>query len=192
MATTLSADRQDLPLHRLDIDTYNRMVASGALDDMRVELLDGVIVDMSPQSPGHATVITRLARHLAATPRWWTRVQLPIEVPPGSEPEPDLAVLADAPSPSRHPRAALLVIEVAVSSHAIDRGVKARLYASAGVPTYWLVDVPGRTVEVRTDPSPDGYRLCEIHRESTGAEVACPLEGVQPVDLHALFANVID
>lgn len=192
MATTFQADEQALPIHRLDLDTYNRMVASGALDDMRVELLDGVIVDMSPHSPGHATVITRLARHLAATPRWWTRVQLPIEVPPGSEPEPDLAVLADAPSPSRHPRAALLVIEVAVSSHAIDRGVKARLYAAAGVPTYWLVDVPSRAVEVRTEPGSEGYGRCEIHRERDSPSLPCPLEDVKAIDLQALFADVVD
>ncbi|HEY1688403.1 MAG TPA: Uma2 family endonuclease [Solirubrobacteraceae bacterium] len=192
MATTLRADQQTLPIHRLDLATYNRMVASGALDGERVELLDGVIVDMSPHSPGHAAVIRRLARHLALSPRWWTQVQLPIEVPPDSEPEPDIAVLANEPPPGRHPRSALLVIEVAVSSHAIDRGRKASLYAAAGIPEYWLVDVPGRAVEVRSEPTAEGYRRCEIERARPRAKVAFPLEDVPEIDLETLFADVVD
>jgi Uma2 family endonuclease len=177
-----------LPVHRLDVETYNRMVASGALEDQRVELLDGVLVDMSPHSPPHSIVITRLMRHFVAAPRWWTQVQLSIEVPPDCEPEPDLAIFAHEPSPRHHPRTALLVVEVAVSSHTIDQGVKAAVYARAGIPTYWLVDVPGRSVEVRTDPGADGYSHCESYLE--GVVVPSPLEGVRHVDLAALFVGL--
>jgi Uma2 family endonuclease len=177
------------PLHRLDVETYNRIVASGALEGQRVELLDGLIVEMSPQSPAHSTVLRRLMRHFAATPRWWTQVQSPIEVRPDSEPEPDLAVLDAEPSADEHPRTALLVIEVAVSSQLVDRNVKAIRYAQAGIPTYWLVDVPRRTVEVRTEPNPRGYERCEIHAE--GSRVRCPLAGVADLDVAALLAGVI-
>lgn len=176
------------PLHRLDVDTYDRIVASGALEGRRVELLDGLIVEMSPHSPRHSLVIDRLMRHLAAAPRWWTRVQMPLEVRPDSEPEPDLAVLDAEPPADEHPRTALLVIEVAVSSQLVDRNVKAMRYAQAGIPTYWLVDVRTRAVEVRTRPGDDGYGDCETYRE--GALVPSPLQGFADLDVAVLLAGL--
>jgi Uma2 family endonuclease len=180
----------DLPLYRLDVQTYNRMVSCGALDGQRVELLEGLIVEMSPLSPAHNLVVTRLMRHFAKAPRWWTQVQATLEVPPSAEPEPDLLVAAHEPPPGRHLRSGRLAIEVAVSSHMIDRNVKARLYARAGIPTYWLVDVPGRVVEVRTRPGAKGYAHCEIYRE--GTLVPSPLDGVADLDIAATLADVED
>jgi Uma2 family endonuclease len=103
-------------------------------------------------------------------------------------PEPDLALLAEEPPPGRHPRTALLTVEVAVSSHQVDRGAKAGMYARAGVPAYWPIDVPGRAVEVRTEPGPDGYGRCEVFRE--GAVVPSPASGVSDLDVAALLAGV--
>lgn len=177
-----------LPIHRIDVETYNRIVASGALDGQRVELLEGLIVEMSPKSPAHVTVVGRLLRHFATAPRWWLQVQDPIEVAPDSEPEPDLAVFAGPPPPGQHQHTALLVIEVAVSSHMIDRNVKARQYARAGVPAYWLVDVPGRAVEVRTEPHSEGYEKLEVYHEDV--HVPCRLEDVDDLDLAALFRGL--
>jgi len=177
-----------LPLHRLDVETYNKIVASGALEGQHIELLDGVLVKMSPQSAAHSTVIRRLIRHFAAAPRWWTDVQLPLEVRPDSEPEPDLAVLESEPPRGEHPRTAELVIEVAVTSQLIDRNVKASKYAQAGIPTYWLVDVSARAVEVRTQPGPGGYARYELYRE--GSRVPCLLQGVDDLDLATLLAGV--
>jgi len=179
-----------LPVHRLDVETYNRMVASGALDDERVELLDGVLVDVSPASPAHTTVVTRLMRHFAAEPRWWTRVQCPLEIPPRAEPEPDLAVLAEEPPSDRHPRTALLVVEVAVSSYMIDRNVKGPQYAHAGIPVYWLINVPAGAIEVLTEPGPDGYARCETYNQ--GRCIPSPLDGVDDVDVSQLLAGVTD
>lgn len=177
-----------LPLHRIDVATYDRMVECGALEGQRVELLDGLIVEMSPISPEHNAVVTRLMRHFAAAPRWWTQVQSSIAVPPNAEPAPDLAVFANAPSPKHHATTALLAIEVAVSSHMIDRNVKAKLYAQAGIPAYWVVDVPGRTVEIRTQPSPSGYGHCDVHGEA--GTIPSPLAGVDDLDLTALFSGI--
>jgi Uma2 family endonuclease len=178
-----------LPFHRLDVGTYGRMVASGALEGEPVELLEGWLVDMSPQNPDHAAVIARLTRHLAHA-QAWLHVQLPLEIPPNSVPEPDLSLVETEPSFAQHPRAALLVVEVTGSSHAVDRGVKACLYAQAGVPTYWLVDVPGRAVEVRTDPGPDGYRACGVY--AVGASVPSPAVGVEELGVGSLFAPAGD
>ncbi len=175
-----------LPVHRLDLDTYNRIVASGALEGQRVELLDGAIVDMSPQSPSHAVVVEALTRHFAGA-AGRLRIQLPLEAPPDSEPEPDLALVEEPATAGRHPRSALLVIEVAVSSHPIDRGVKARLYANAGIPVYWLIDVPAKAVEVHTQPQEQGYAKVDIYRQ--GEIVPRPLVGVGDLDIAALLAG---
>lgn len=176
-----------LPIHRLDVKTYGQMVASGALEGEPVELLEGLLVEMSPHSPTHATVIRRLARQLAGG-REWLQVQLPLEASHDSVPEPDLALLAEEPPPGQHPRTALLIVEVSVSSHGVDREVKADLYARAGVPTYWLVDVLGKAVEVRTDPGPDGYRHCEIY--GRGTAVPSPAAGVAALDVSALLEGL--
>jgi len=55
-----------------------------------------------------------------------------------------------------HPERALLVVEVAVSSLRIDLGEKARRYAAAGFPEYWVIEPIARRVHVHTDPRPDG------------------------------------
>jgi Uma2 family endonuclease len=177
-----------LPVHRIDVETYDRMVASGALEGQKVELLEGVLVEVSPQSSAHATVITRMARYLGASPGWWVRVQLPIAIPPNSEPEPDLAVFDQEPPPERHPGTTLLAVEVSVSSQMIDRNVKARLYAQAEVPVYWLVDIRARTVEVRVQPGTDGYANCKVFEE--GDIVPSPLTGVDDLDVAALFSGI--
>lgn len=172
-------------IHRLDTETYNRMVATGALEDEPVELLEGLLVEVSPQGPSHSTVIVRLTRHLASA-RAWLAVQLPLEARPRSEPEPDLALTEAEPSFDHHVRTAVLAVEVAVSSHKKDRETKAPIYARAGVPTYWLVDVPAKTFELRTEPGPDGYGRCEIY--GAGTKVPSPAEGVAELDVTALFA----
>jgi Uma2 family endonuclease len=174
-----------LPIHRLDVETYGRMVDSGALEGEPVELLEGLLVEvMSPQGAEHAMVIRRLTRHLAAADAWLL-VQLPLEVPPDSVPEPDLALVEGEPLPGHHPHAALLVVEVSFSSPRIDRGIKAELYARASVPTYWLVDLIGGAVEVRTEPGPDGYRRCEIY--GPGKTVPSPASGVADLEVASLL-----
>lgn len=187
LLTNKECSRED-PIHRIDVDTYNRMVLSGALEGLHIELLDGLLVEMSPISPAHTVTVTRLMRHFAAAPQWWTQVQSPVEVRPSSEPEPDLLVAASEPPPGEHLRSALLSIEVAVSSHRADRGRKATLFSEAEIPTYWLVDVPGRAVEVRTRPGRHGYERCETYHE--GSVVPAPLDVVADLDVATLLADV--
>ncbi len=174
-------------IHRLDVGTYERMVATGELEGLRIELLEGLLVEVSRQGKEHAEVIMRLTRHFAAA-RAWLRVQLPLEAEWESVPEPDLALVEGRNPPHRHPRAALLAIEVAVSSHKKDRETKANMYAWASIPTYWLVDVPGKAVEVRTDPGPEGYRRCEVYK--VGDRVPSPAEGVAELDVGVLLEGL--
>jgi Uma2 family endonuclease len=177
------------PIHRLDTETYNRMVETGALEGEPVELLEGLLVEMSPQGESHIIVIMRLTRHFR-TSEAWLMVQLPLEAKPSSEPEPDLALMKGELSFKHHPRAAVLTVEVAVTSHKKDRGKKAHIYAQNGVLIYWLVDVPARTVEVRTDPGPKGYNHCEVY--GVGATVPSPAEGVPDLDVAWLFEGLGD
>lgn len=177
----------DLPLHRLDAERYGEIVASGALQGQRVELIDGIIVEMSPQSPEHAAIIRRLMRHLSGVVAD-LRPQLPLHVAVDSVPEPDLALVDGPEDVHHHPTTAQLVIEVALCTQRLDRGRKAELYAAAGIPTYWVVDVPALAVEVRTDPGPAGYRTLRTFQK--GEVVPSPAEGVEPLEVDALLKGL--
>jgi Uma2 family endonuclease len=156
---------------------YQRLADTGALAGERVELLRGRVVEMSPQSARHAEVaelITELLiRNLAGTAR--VRCQLPFPVGADSVPEPDIAVFPRAGFGGGHPGQALLVVEVADSSLRQDRAIKAAIYAEAGVPEYWLVDLLRDVVEVRSAPAAGRYaRVAARTRRDTIQLVAFP------------------
>jgi len=139
-------------------EEYFRLVEAGILGpDDRVELLDGVIVGVSPQNPRHASALRRaqLALEAAIGGRAVLSIQLPLLVGVYSVPEPDLAVLPGrAPDYDRtHPTKALLVVEIAETSIAQDRLTKAAIYAAASVPEYWLVNLRDDHVEVFRSPA---------------------------------------
>jgi Uma2 family endonuclease len=139
---------------------YDRLVELGVFEDQRIELLGGVLVEMSPQGTAHSAAATMLAQRLIRQldERAVVRVQMPFAASEVSEPEPDVAVVPCQSYARAHPSEAYLLVEVCDSSAAKDHGLKARLYAAAGVPEYWVVDVSKRRVTVHTEPSPDGYR----------------------------------
>jgi Uma2 family endonuclease len=140
------------PLRRTE---FERMVEEGLFVDERIELLQGQLVEMSPQGPPHAGTIQRLTTRLvlALAGRAEVRVQLPLAVSEHSLPEPDIAVVAPGDYIQAHPTTAFLVIEVAETSLNKDRRVKAALYAAAGIPEYWIVDLAGGAIEVHTEPA---------------------------------------
>jgi Uma2 family endonuclease len=145
---------------RITVDEYHRMIEAGSLgEDDRVQLIAGEVVAMTPQGPAHALVIQSLTRLLAQElpADLALRPQLPLALLDDSEPEPDLAVvrLEDARSREHHPRTALLVVEVAGDSLRLDRQTKAALYARAGIPEYWIVNLGETTIEVHRDPDPE-------------------------------------
>jgi Uma2 family endonuclease len=144
------------PLRRLE---YERMAAEGFFEDERVELLDGVIVEMTPQGTRHAVAIERLSHLLFAAVggRARVRIQLPFAASEVSLPEPDVAVVPVADYELAHPSQARLIIEVAESSLKKDRLVKARVYAIAGVTEYWVIDIAAKTIEVCSEPVGGAY-----------------------------------
>jgi Uma2 family endonuclease len=172
-------------LHRLDPDVYDRMVDSGALAGQPVELVDGLLIHVTPQGSQHAALIHWLMQRLAARLDL-LRVQMPLAVP-GGRPEPDLA-LAET-NAREHPRTAHLVVEVMVTAHA-EAYAKLPGYADAGVPVAWLVDVPARAVHVFAEPR---GRAFDAERVLTAGDVLdAPVDGVAPIDVGALFGVLDD
>jgi len=150
------------PLKRSE---YDRLVALGAFEDERIELLCGTLVAMSPQDPRRTSPIGQLTMHLvpALVGRALVRIQAPISAADESEPEPDVALVPLGDYRIAHPDRAHLVIEVAVSSAKKDRLVKAPIYARSGFAEYWLVDVDAKRIEVYVEPSPSGYGRMTLH-----------------------------
>ena len=143
---------------------YDKMIDAGIIgEDEHVELVDGAIVAVSPEGPEHAGTIDLCAEVLrrAFGPGFTVRVQHPIVIDPDGEPEPDIAVVVGEPGEhiEAHPRSAALVVEVARSSLDYDRAQKARLYARAGMPEFWIVNLRDRRVEVHRRPTAAGYEM---------------------------------
>lgn len=178
--------------HRLTVEQYHRMAETGVLArDARVELIEGVIVDMAPIGSRHAAAVNRLTRVLttAVGAHAVVSVQNPIRLGNGSEPQPDLALLrpredfyADSP-----PTAAdtLLVIEVSQATAAYDRQVKVPLYAQHGVPEVWIVDLDFSLVRFYRTPQADRYADITA-TETPGPTSVLMLPGVT-IDLSGLL-----
>jgi Uma2 family endonuclease len=151
---------------RITRERYWQLVADGTIGpDDRVELLEGVIVAMSPQNPPHAFVMQQLPRFLfaALAPELSIRVQLPLEVGACSTPEPDVAVVRGRAEQyaTAHPTTAVLVIEVADSTLSQDRLTKGPLYAAGGIPEYWIVNLRDACIEVYRSPVASERRYAE-------------------------------
>lgn len=146
-------DLSNEPRRLLTRSEYDRLVEAGVFDGERVELLYGEILEMSPTGPDHDSTVDRLNElfvlRLAGRAR--IRAQGSIALGERSEPVPDLLVLERRDYDDAHPSTAHLVIEVARTSLRRDRGPKASLYAEAGIPEYWVVNLVDHIVEVHTD-----------------------------------------
>lgn len=166
-----------LVTRRFTVDDFYRMAKAGILtEDDRVELIEGQVVEMAPIGRQHASRVDRLNRLLQRLvgDKAILRVQGPVRLDPYSEPQPDLALLRprDDFYEAAHPGPAdiLLLVEVADSSVVYDRQTKTPLYAQAGIPEVWLVDLPQDVVEAHRSPSPDGYR--DVQRFRRGQRIA--------------------
>ena len=149
---------------KFTVAEYFRMAEKGILDEQeRVELIDGEVLLMPPMGPEHFAGITAYIQVFRRLPieRFSLLVRAPLWLDEYTAPEPDLALLkfrADdywmlRPGPAD----TLLVIEVAKSSLAYDREVKAHIYGRAGVPETWVLNLPEDCIERFTEPEPQGY-----------------------------------
>lgn len=145
------------PKWRWTREQYHEMGRLGFFRGQRVELIDGEVIPMSPMNDPHVFgVLYTIEAVRAAFGEGFTfRPQLPMRLPNGDEPEPDVAVIAGPPrSTPAHPSTAELVVEVADTSFDYDTHDKASLYAAAGVPEYWVVDLERRRLVVFRGPKP--------------------------------------
>ena len=147
---------------KLTIHQYRQMGESGILPPgERVELIDGEIIRMAPIGPPHAGILNRLLNERLASSCRGKAVlsaQHPIEIDEYNEPQPDLSLLRwrDNYYIDRHPTPAdvPLLIEISDNSLSYDRTVKRALYARAGVPRYWIVDVSDDRSLLSPNPCP--------------------------------------
>ena len=134
----------------------DRILETGILAGQRLELIDGELIDKMSQGPRHAGTIQILADLLVAVfGQGRDRTQLPIEAGgrdrEWSQPEPDVAVLREPGNfQLRHPEGYELLFAMEVSDTSVrhDSGRKRDIYANAGVPEYWVLDLEGRKLQV--------------------------------------------
>ncbi len=179
---------------RLTRVEYERLVDRGVLDeDDPIELLDGRLVFREPQGSRHAaaSLRVRLALDRAFGRGYHVRSQFPIALDAVSEPEPDVAVVRGRIEDylDAHPSAPVLVVEVADSTLATDRGRKGSLYARAGVADYWIVNLVDGVLEAyrqpkRTSAGRWSYRRVRVlKRGATLTPLAAPRAKIRVADL---------
>jgi len=184
----------DVKTKRWTRDQYYQMADLGWFNGRRVELIDGEIVEMSPQKARHAIAVMIaqkcLEKHFGEG--YTVRAQFPLALSDESEPEPDLAVVKGAPRDfPNHPSSALLIVEVAESTRNYDLSEKANLYARFGIQDYWVVDLTRRTLVVHRQPIQDntapmghGYASVALHVSTDSiSPLAAPAATVLVADL---------
>jgi Uma2 family endonuclease len=144
---------------RFSVEQYHHMLRAGILrEDDPLELLDGWLVPKMMKNPPHRVVteLVRKAFERIVPSGWFVSSQDPVTLA-ASEPEPDVAVirgqLRDYLQRHPGPHEVALVVEVADVSLELDQTTKKRLYAQAGIPFYWIVNLRDRRVEVYSEPS---------------------------------------
>lgn len=139
---------------------YEKLIDLGVFQPGEpIELIGGELMVAEPQGAAHYTAIRKTAKALEAAfgPGWDVRTQGPMGLDEESEPEPDVAVVPGGPDDygRAHPSRAALTVEVAQSSLSVDRQRKGSLYARAGLPDYWVLNLVDRVLEVYREPAPD-------------------------------------
>jgi Uma2 family endonuclease len=164
-------DVPSLPVRRFSVAEYHRLMQIGILKSGDpYELLNGWIVPKMAINPPHNKAVRLLNRRFSGIlgDEWIVQIQGAITLAK-SEPEPDLAVISgpeeryDGINPGG--KDTLLVVEVADSSLSEDRGEKLKIYARARIPTYWIVNLIDRQVEIYTLPrggKTPSYRLRQV------------------------------
>ena len=161
---------------------YDELIKSGFfVEDEPIELLGGQLIVAEPKGSPHSTAValTMEALRAAFGPGWLVRVQDPVALDAESEPEPDIAVVPGRARDyvAEHPARPALLVEVAESSLAFDRGHKGSLYARAGVADYWIVNLVDEVLEVYRGPALDrsadfGWRYLDVQALRPGATIA--------------------
>jgi Uma2 family endonuclease len=148
--------------YRLTVEDYLRLAADGTFGDRRTELIAGDIWITSPAYTPHARMQGALAaaivQALQGDPSLVVLVAPSVSLSDDTMPEPDLVVALDHRDGVLPAEKVRLMVEVSDSTLTTDLGTKARLYATHGVPEYWVADVNGRVVQQSWSPAHGAYR----------------------------------
>ena len=170
-------------LYRMTVDEYECMADAGVLKDRRVELINGWLVRKMTTKPSHVIAVDATREAIAGLlpPGWWLREEKPLRIPDFDEPEPDISVVRGSRNDyrSRHPAPGEieLLVEVSETSRTWDRVEKMSAFARAGVPTYWILNLTARELEVYSHPTPGGYENRLICR--AGDQVSVVIDQVE-------------
>lgn len=168
-----------VPQRLYTVEEFDRMLDSGILGpDERLELMDGIVIEREPMNAAHASIVARLTKRLqqALRDRALLWPQLPIVASPRSKPFPDVALVlprddfytARLPIPEE----VFAIVEVSDSMLDYDRGEKLPMYARAGIPEYWVIDVKAKSVEVYRDRHDLGYGARAVFLKGRGVAFA--------------------
>jgi Uma2 family endonuclease len=166
-------------LAKWSIDEYHRMVEVGVLQKRKVELLEGEIVEMSPETPIHYSTAKRGSKYLEEllVNQAEVRFNGPITLA-NSEPEPDIAIvkLPESTYDNRHPEAEDIfwLIEVANTSLKKDLELKGSIYASAQIQEYWILDLSAKQIIVLRNPQDKKYTQEQIIKTGIITPLAFP------------------
>jgi len=180
MTQTLQQPTPELIPARISLEQYHRMVDAGIWDDRHVELLNGVVVEMSPEGMPHASRTTTTGEYLREVLS--NQVQIreghPITLISGSEPEPDIAIVQRVQdnylSHHPYPENIFWVIEYSNSSLDKDLGIKADIYAAAGIPEYWVNNLKKNVLIVFCNPVDGKYQSRQEFTTGTINPLAFP------------------
>jgi Uma2 family endonuclease len=170
-------------LYRMNVSEYERLVSLGALEDPRIELIDGYLVRKMGKNPPHVWSVDATEKVLQSLlpAGWIIRRESPVRIPEFDEPEPDIAVVKGSREDykTRHPDPVDigLLVEVAESSLDRDRGKKLQAYARSGIPVYWIVNLIDERIEIYTDPTVAGYETRQDYPRGTEATVV--VDGIE-------------
>lgn len=153
-------------IRRLTRQEFERLGDLHFFQDERVELLWGLVIRMGDPGPAHENVVARLLRRLVPplVDRAEVRCASPFAAGDHSLPKPDVAVVPLKEYGERRPDEAFFIVEVSDTRLSYDRNAKARLYASAGIPEYWVVNIPERLIEVRDRIESAAYARTRVFR----------------------------
>ena len=166
-------------LTKWTVEDYHHAIATGQFSDRQIELIQQEIVEMSPEGPIHHFLTMNGADYLRSVLGQQAIIS---EAHPitliDSEPEPDIAIVRPPATryKTRHPYLEDIywIIEIADSTLAKDLGVKKALYANAGIPEYWVIDISTTTLKVFQKPTKQDYQSAQDYRDGIVSPLAFP------------------
>ncbi|AOY79033.1 MAG: Uma2 family endonuclease [Moorea sp. SIO1G6] len=168
-----------ITLAKWSIEDYHHMIAAGILSERHVELLEGKIIEMSPEGPLHRKINDSMADYLREKLRGRAKIYEahPVTLP-DSEPEPDIAVVKLPVSlyDHRHPSAEEIYLLIEISDTTLEKDLEQKriAYAQAGILEYWVVDLKAQQLIVFQQPSGDSYQIKQTYSQGSLSLVVFP------------------